>query len=714
MNQRNKNGFTFVEVLTGIVIIGVISTCSWFSVSALFRGEQLTRNRTLATNMLQKSQEELRRASLSFFDTLESCQFPGPSFNASTQNTCGLQVLGPNFNGYTRSVTTTLTSSNSTEIKQAVITVNWTDQGNVLSQTSAVFLARPPMALPGNIIGTVRSSATNDLIPNVAITVSLVTSSTQFLRTSKSSLGASGENFNFNDPSTSAFVLPVGTWRLTATHPAFTYTNPIADIVVTSNTQVRADFMMDPNPQDAKINVSVVNAANSNQKINTLWWGYVNLLEDYTSTNRIVGQSYQNAQVTFTVPFTNNNPRAFTVDTYYAYKSMFAGKTNSQGPPSCLHNYERHGWSSAVHAANDTLTCANPYFGSASTDRIIVSPGQTQNVQVKLHPVPLATITGRVVDQNSNPLKGAIVGGLWPSVDGNNHGCPYFAISNINGEYTLTVPAVQELFPNNNTGALSLYAQRSMPQMTCCNTQNFMMIKSPYILVLNLFENSNVIAPDLVIKSLSPLDCGNVQGNLKDDSTGNSLNGVTVTIQSSNTTTAGSGDYIYQCASQGFRLPAGSSRFLAVKTGYYSYDSGGNMWYNPAPNVNIQPNQMTTYDGKLWPIGKGTVIVNVVDDQSGNPINGAQVKLKTYGGSEATQTTPGNGSVTFNDIMETWPAVGMPSVPFYNTQTTRRHSLDVTGPSGLYSPVTNYPTPILQKGDTITIEIRLTLTGGAI
>ncbi len=718
MKHKNESGFTLVEILTGIIVIGVVSTCSWFAVSTLFRGEQLTRNRTLATNLLQKSQEELRRASLSFFDTLENCQFPGPSFIAGTHSTCALQVLGRDFNGYTRSVTTTL-HSGSTEIKEAIITVNWTDQGNVLSQSSAVLIARPPMALPGNIIGTVRSSATGNLIPNAVVEVQLVGNTTRMLRISQTALGINNENFNFSNAGTGAFVVPVGTWRLTATHPSFTYNTPIPDIIVTSNTQTRADFLMDPNPQDAKINVQLVNAAAGNAAITNFANGYIFLLKDYANTNTIVDSTLNSTSKTFTIPFTDTNPKSFTIVNNFAYRSGWAARSSVSGTPSCTYAFNPHGWSSAIEQASGTLMCTNPFTGSAATDRITVNPGDNITVQVPLFPVPMATVRGRVVDETGVGLSGAYILARWPDVRGTvawwwRMGTYPYAITDSTGNYVYSVPATQEMFANDATGALRLQAQKSLTFLNCCNALTSSLKYSPYVSVNNLFTGSVITAPDLVIPTLHPTDCGNVQGNVKDDSTGNALNGVTVTVQGSNAATVSTGDYIYQCSnpSLGFRLPAGSSKFVARKNGYYDYDSAGNMWYRPGPNVNILTNLVTTYDGKLWPIGTGTIIVNILDNQSGNPINGAEVKLTTYTGSQVTLTTTSSGQVTFNNVLETWPAVGLPSVAFYDTTTFRVHSLNVTEPSNIYDPVVNFPTPILQKGNTITINIRLVLKGG--
>ncbi|MCC6759160.1 MAG: hypothetical protein IT395_06015 [Candidatus Omnitrophica bacterium] len=710
MRRNVKSAFTLVEVLTGIIVIAAISTCSWFAASTLFRGEQLSRNRTVAINLLQKSQEEMRKASLSFYDSLENCQFPGPAFVAGNL-ACGLQPLGAQFNGYDRSVVVTPQNS-STELKKAVITVTWTDQGVLKSLNSAVLLARPPDPLPGNIIGTVRSSATgNALISNAQITVTLVGNTTSRTTTSKGSLGTKSENFDFYDSTTGAFVLPVGTWKLTATHPSYYNYAHTVDITVTSNAETTVDFLMDPKPKDAKVTIKVKDMANGASLIPNFESAYIYLIDDFTETGRVIGSVVHASTLVVTVPFNDVNPKKFTVVNNYAYRAGYAAKTNSLGPPSCTYNYQPHGWSSAVEQADASLICTNPFNGSIATDRIIVNPGDDFPVDVPLYPVPMATVKGKVVDSVGNGLAGAVLYARWP--DGNSwwrkNSAYITTTTDASGNYNYLVPAVQEMFANNGSGALTLRAEHNMPFTGCCDSPQ-QVLKYSYLAVTNLFEGSTVNAPDMVIPDAGNLTCGNVKGVIKDGSSGAALNGAGVNVQGVGTNTAGAGDYIYQCASTGYRLPVGLSRFYASLGSYYGYDSAGNYWYSPAPSVNIKTNLIVDYDAKLWPVGAGKVIVNVLDAGTNFPISGAKVRLQTYNGGDITLTTVADGKATFNNTLETWPPVGLPGDPYYN-QTPRGHALNTTHPSGFYSSDSR-GIPILQKGDTLTIDVKLTPSGG--
>lgn len=713
MIRNHKSAFTLVEVLTGIVVLGVISTCSWFAVSTLFRGEQLTRNRTIAINLLQKSQEEIRSAALTFYNTLESCQFPGPFFNAGINTTCGLQTLNANFNGFTRSVNVT-PQNNSTEIKQAIITVNWTDQANTLSMNSAVLLARPPDPLPGNIYGTVRSSGQgNPLIQGATIRATLIGSGTISDANSQATLGAKNENYDFNTD-TGAFVLPVGMWRLTATAPNFfDYPEQGAPVnntvVVTSNAESEFHITMEPRPGDATIRIRLINPITGNQLTN-FFNGTYYILDDYVPSSRMIHSAGSSIGGIYTIPFNDMNPRSFTINTYWAFRSGYAGKPNCSA-----YTYNIEGWSSAVvDDTNTILSCGNPYNGSQSSDRITVNPNATISVDIPLYPVPLATVRGKVIDKDTRqPLAGATIYAKWPVVRGieatwYKDGNYSFATSDNNGDYIYTVPAVQEMFANNINGALKLEARRNMDYASCCNNTSSVLKYSNIVSVNNLFEGATITGVDLEIPNPAPVSCGDVQGIIKDGATGVRIHNAKIYIHNILEISNG-GNYLYECP--GRKLPAYGSKFYASHSDYYTYDSRSSLWYSPSPGVNVLAGQIINHpDVKLWPIGRGTVIVNVIDARTNNPINGAFIKFKTYTNSEVTGTTAIDGKVTLNNILETWPPIGLPNDNYYKYQSQYEHTLTVKDPLGNYSDYLE-TIPTLRKNETLTIDIRLIPTG---
>jgi type II secretory pathway pseudopilin PulG len=712
MTRNRRTAFTLVEVLTGIVVLGVISTCSWFAVSTLFRGEQLTRNRTIAINLLQKSQEEIRNASLTFYNTLESCQFPGPFFNVGTNNTCGLRSLNANFNGYTRSVSIT-PQNDSTEIKQAIITVNWTDQGNTVSMNSAVLLARPPDPLPGNIYGTVRSSDQgNALVQGATIRATLIGGGTTSDANSQSTLGAKNENYDFNTD-TGAFVLPVGTWQLTATAPNyFDYPRqgtPAENILVTSNSETPFHFTMDPRPGDATIRIRLMDQTTSTQLTN-FFSGEYYILDDFAQRNRIIHSAGSSTGGSYTIPFTDMNPKSFTINTSWAYRAGYAGKPNCSNYP-----YNVDGWSSAVvDETNTILSCGNPYNGSQSSDRITVNPNDNILVDVKLYPVPLATVKGKVIDKVTRlPLAGAKIYAKWPLVRNVDawwykDGDYPFALSDRNGDYTYTVPAVQEMFINNSTGALNIQARRNMEYASCCNSPASIEQYSNFVSVNNLFEGATITVDNLEIPNPGPIDCGDVDGIIKDGLTGARISNAHIFIHNIEEV-SNNGNYLYQCP--GYKLPAINSNFHATHPDYYTYDSNGNFWYSPGTSVDVPAHDILHHpDVKLWPIGRGTIVVNVVDARSGNPISGAKVQLTTFTGSQMALTTGADGKQIFTNFLETWPPLDLPNDRYYQ-QGPQGHILYVTYPSEIYSIPHYEIIPRLRKNEILTINVRLVPSG---
>lgn len=720
MKLRTRFAFTLVETLTGIVILTVASASSWVAVSTLFRGEQINTNNSTAINLLQKSQEEIRKASLTFYENLEKCQFPGPSFNSSNNAVCGLENLGANFNGFTRKADISK-QSGSTEIKQAIITVNWTDKGQAKSMSSLVMVSRPPDPLPGNIIGTVRTSATgNALINGATITATLVGNTTTSQVTSTSALGSKGENYNMavtTSGTIGAYKLPVGTWSITARANGY-YDYPpsgnTATVVVTSNAESRFDFIMDPRPLDGVLNIRLIDG-NTGALLPNFTSGRIYILDDGVSAG------YRDNSTTFSksISFNNTDPKTFTVATYMAYYSGFVGWTQSRGPIYCNYDFSYFGWSSSVmlDETSTNFACSNNWWGNQTQDRITVTSGNTTAVNVPLVPIPTATITGTVIDTAGNPLAGSVIYAKWPSFDGSDHwwirnGGYVTATADKDGHYSIIVPATQSIFPNNNNFyGMTLRAEHQMPYNGCCDSGQQQLLYGYSSPVINLFPGSTITDINIKIGYPSNVDCGNVQGNIKDDSTGLALKGVSVTVQGAGNSTDPGGNYIYQCPSTGFKLPVGNARFYATLSNYYSYDSGGNRWYSSAPNVNIQKNSMADYNSKLWPVGTGTVIVTVLDAGSGLPINLATVRVSDYNGGQKTINTGSDGIATFNNVLETWPPSDLPADSFYNHSNQSGLGVSVTYSTGNYA-ASSTTIPLLRKNDSVNVTIKLAPPGG--
>ncbi len=706
---RSPFAFTLIELLTTVAIITVASATAWITVSVLTQSSETSRNRATAVNLLQKSLEEIRRFSRfsqNDYDRLSTCQFPA---DASSPNPCGLEPIA-DFPGFTRSMTVT-DQFGSAELKKVEVTVTWSELGQARTMTSVAMLSRPPNPLPGNVIGVVRSNAGgNPLIPNATITLTLgaATFSTQ----SAGALSAKGVNFDFID-SSGKFMIPPGSWNLTATHNSYdNYTHP-SPVVVDSNQEVRVlpDIIMNPKPQDATIFGRLV-FVGSNNPIPGFNGGQINLLE-----NGGLSQQTVNANAfSFTVPFNSPTQRCFTVNTTNAYRAGYAFRVNSLGAPSCSFDFQANGWSSAVMQGG-TLVCSNPYnggpaLGGLDPDTICVNPGDRTSVNPELENVPTVTINGNVVDSNGNRVPNATVYAYWPR----SAGSPFWGAvtANVTGDFSIQVPAAQSLFPDGSPSQfhVMIFAQGQVQVMTCCDAVSNVARQSNSVYIGPLKEGdparNNVTLTIPIVNSL----CGNLDGIITDASTGSGLNAALVQVAGANTNTAGSGQYQYVCPGTGYRLNSGSYIFRALKGNYYDFISSGNSWYQPQANAAVLVNQTKSYDAKLFPIGYGTITGTVRDAGTASPLANASVTLTLYNGAVMSTTTGASGTFQFNSVLETWPPSTLPpGDPYFRYGAIGHPGISVSHSSGFYDPASQ-GIPRLNRGETLNLDISLNPKGG--
>lgn len=726
MKKRSKAGFTLVETLVGIVVIGVMSVGSWYAVNTLIQSGSRSGDRNTAVNLLQRSQEEVRRATTTFYDSLSNCQFPGPAFAAGNQP-CSLTDSAAKFPGYVRSLSVT-NEGGSEEIKKAVITVDWNDlNGNPQTLSSVVLLVRPPDPLPGNIIGTVRSTAAgNALIPGARITAKLVDPVGAERQTvSTGSLSAKGANFDFSD--TGKYVLTVGRYELSATHPNYRNKTHPDIIEVLSNTETPViEIFMEPNPTDAKINFQLRNAAAGNaalvhfyNPLNSGYYAHTKLFDDGATpaTSVVPTSSYGSvAKGTFTVKFTNTDPKSFTINNLYAYAAGWSLKHIAVGGVSCPFAYDPQGWSSAIAQEGGTQVCSNPYNGNSASDRITVNPGDDITVDVLLDPVPRATISGQITDETGIPIPNATVLAYWPIATHGGGNWPWIirATADASGNYSYSVPAVQELFPNINNDAnkLRVIATGNVMVKNCCNAENLQSRNSNPVYVGPLFDGTSVSNVNFVI-TRTTIQCGNARGHIKDALSGGMLVNASVQVGGVGDNTDSSGEYLYECPAEGFKLPAQLSALGAQMINYYDYSTYGNNWYNAAPHVNVRANEMVVYDAKLWPKGYGDLEVTVIDAGSLYPVKGATVTLSTTTGlfPNKVLTTGNDGIALYSNLNETWPPPDLPIGDPYYKRTTLGHNLTVDHISGTYTRATA-SVPVLQKNSLLKVEIKLFPAGG--
>lgn len=690
-----------LEILLGVVIVALVSVASWISISVLTHTGETSRNRSLAINLAQKSQEEVRRAAQSFYNDLDGCVFPPASGGMCTFDNTMTDL--PEF---TRTLTVSPVNG-STELKQSTVRISWLEFGQSRFIESTVYLSRPADPIPGNILGKVTpENKPGQPLSGVTVTVSLQNSTESRSTLSVGSLSSKGANFDFAEAGTGRFVLSVGKWQLTATHPNyFPYTHSEL-IDVTSNQEEFVPFEMEPKPESAKISGTVVDAFNGNQPVATFNSGRINLLRNGSG----IANVSNSRTFSFTVNFNDTDDQCFTLNTEHAFKSAYAFQ------PGCGLLYDRHGWSSARVQEDNSVVCGNPRNGNSASDRICVSPGDEETVNLPVVPVPEVLITGRVVDNTGKVLPGAVVRARWPrsgdSADWRKGNAVMSAAAAADGRFSFSVPAVQGMFANANPfqDYLQVWASASVQVMTCCNTTAMENRSSITQNVGPLFPGDGPRdIGDLVIPA-NDRNCGNATGKMMEKfSGGSAIPGVSVRILGSELTD-GAGVYLYSCPAQGFKIPQGGYEFLADKSGYYSYRSGGNMWYASRAGVSILANQVAIYDGRLWPIGAGTVTGTVKDAGSGNPLDGADVELRLYTGARSTAKTDSSGRFRFDNVLETWPPPSLPANDPYYQHAARTHSVHVTHPSGIYLPK-DQGIPQLNAGETVDMTILLTTQG---
>lgn len=721
--NRNNKGLTLVEMMVGVLVIALISVAGWISVSVMSRSQDMSRNIVTAANLLQQSQEEVRRVAQAdtVFDMLDRCDFPPDHADLD----CGLRDLSGDtiFTGFDRSLQVTLVNG-SPELKRAVVTVTWNDlNGSARQRRSVAYLSRPPDPLAGNLKGFVCSEdADMDPFGGIRIELESTTTTASYSTTSVGFTDDDGANFSFAEFDGFAnfgqgrFILPAGTYVLTVDDNRFQpYTHPVPITISPNEEKSDLSFCLTPKPDEARIFGRVIDQS-TGQLISTFSRGQINL---YQNGGRVTRTSNQRTY-SFTINFDDTAPQYFTVNTTDAFRLGYAYAVGSAGAPSCSFQFQREGYSTAVVQDDTSLTCFNPYNGSSAADRIEVRPGDNIQLDLPVTPVPEVVITGRVIDSNGQPVANATVRARWPRSDYQDwrKGTQLqTAATDNSGNFTFRVPAVQAMFPASdpNRNYLEVWARGRVAVMTCCD------------LVQNVDRDSNRAYPGplfpgdpprdigTLVISAQDQDCGNVGGTVIDDATGNALPGVSVDVAITDITDA-TGDYEIACdpAQTGYRLQTNSYRFTAQRSGYYTNQSQGNDQYNRRGSggydVRINTDTVTDYDARMWPRGFANVTVTVFDQTTGQSMDGVAVVLDPYSGSNVTQVTTGGGVATFSNVPETWPPVGLPSDGYYQTG-TRNHGLEINHDPANYQPHAEVIQD-LRSGETRSIIIQLRRNGG--
>ena len=719
--KLSKRAFTLVETMVAALIVIIFATILIFSITTLTRLNQISTNRNSAVNIIQKSHEEVRNIASVFYDYLDTCEFPPEA------NNCGFEDISAAFPGFTR-ILDVVQTGGSTELKKIHVSVQWLEGTVAKTMDSIMYLSRPPDPLPGNIAGVVsQEGGSGGLIEGVDITATMNGSTDSRVRVSLGTLDVDGYNYTFSEESSGRDVLPAGLWHISASHPNYDdYVHPdLVNVLPSETTEV--NFSMVLKPEDGEIRGRVLDAFTEVQ-LSSFHHGILEVYKDgvmeYTSDD--------SNSFSYIVEFPDSGTEelCYTVNTHDAFEVGYAYPVNSGGAPSCQFDYNREGWSSAVVGDDGSLTCPNPYNGSTDSDRICVDPGEEVDIDMPLYPVPRATITGRVVDSDGNALADATVYAYWPRNNGQGGedwevtGADQTATTSEDGTFVFSVPAVQEMFPEDPSQAqftslsisqlnLQIRARARFPIMVCCDEAGSRSLYGPMMFVGPLYDGTSGDVGDLIIPIPDDRECGNVLGLITNDFNNTPVPAVDVEIRGDHEDTDFVGNYAFECAEEGFRMPAGHYEvFVDDLEDYYDYGSRGNMWYASRPDVVIQENQITTRNAQLWPVGRGTVIVRVYHEGTEVPLSGMEVELITYDGEQHLNGVTGeDGSVTLYNVLETWPPPAISPDDTYYRHETRFHVLTVEDPSDVYFPETIEASEI-DAYETVEIIVNLVKKGG--
>ena len=330
-------------------------------------------------------------------------------------------------------------------------------------------------------------------------------------------------------------------------------------------------------------------------------------------------------------------------------------------------HYNYRGWSSAV-CGDDTCSVYNldnPWFGGEDFDRLCVTPGGEVTQNIKLIKVPTATVEGYVKDEKGNPLSASIY------IRWHNYYCyricgRYYKTDS-NGYYKVTVPAEQELFPNDEDYYVKLLVYVCLASPNCCKCE----YRAKYFPVGPLYQGTKLEEENLVF-SYPTTECGNLEGYVKDAKTGAPIKDARVNVGNDYAWTNGEGYYVFKCKEEEkdkYRVAVGEREIHVSKKDYYTFDSDDSMWYADQPEVNIEKGEIAKYNIKLWPKSYGglKVIVKAGPDEDAPRIKDATVKIYYYDEyiPQFEGSTNENGIVEFSHVLETWPpdpdATGFPA-----------------------------------------------------
>lgn len=722
--RSRPKAFTLVEVMVSFLVLALTSVAAFMALSSISMEETSTRDRQVAKNVMTSRFEQIRQDmtnNRNNFYAMNATSYPANG-NWQAVNEPGYPA------GFFENRIVFI--SGTTELKTFSIAVRWTPESGQQKQIDHVFtVARPPDTLAGNIEGTVTDCLSGNPLSGVSINISQGPS-WQNTAVTTSNQAATLGRYDFSSI-TGTFALMPGNYSLTASKALY---DPSTEgpITVNSNESTVHNFCIDP-LAEAHIRgqaAACPGCSAGNQLLPNLWLylrengaiagnTYINL----TGQLIVGGHPNWGTGFDFKVVFpTGVTSRCFTLHTSEAWNTSMraCGRNCSTGAGS--NNYNYRGWSSA-QVNNEIYTpgagylnvaCGNPFTGNSASDRLCVQPGdEINNMNLILDPVPTATVSGFVYNENSVGVPNATVSSYWHYDTGYSN---VFASATTaaDGSYQVVVPAAQELFANNANYYVRLRAVAyvSFPNVACCG-QSQSVSRVAYQTVGPIYKDSATPDKDFTFASITPpgqVQCGNLQGMIGDYLTLGGVSGSTVNIgpNTASAATNGSGNYEVVCAAgSGYRLPQSNSYGYTISApGYYTRTQSGSFPYKVGTLASVQANTFQTFDSSLLNQGMGTITVTVTDGTS--PINDTTIQYYQYSGSLTSTYTLTATNVKTWSAVESWPPAGMTLDQNIFWTDQRKHKVIVSKPGYTSATIENVD---VTRGQNTPLTATLVWTG---
>ena len=547
--KKTRKAFSLVEAMVGIIIISIISAASWVSLGTLVKIDQTIRKNNKANYLVQKSQEELRKVAQAMYDVLEQCDY-------SVDNPCGFDSdISEYFEGFERTIEVKKYKG-STELKVAHMRINWEDMGEEQETHAVMFLARPPSPMPGTIAGEVyETGEPGTLIGGVEVTATRLEGAGVLSITSSDGYQRGTEiNYDFTDYEMDPGgrnMLNVGLWEISGKKDGYGkyYSNAI---IVKPNKETRHDFEMPPEPEPGYITGYFMDVdVEPNESITfSRYDETVYLCKEEEgggrdcSENRITRNSFS-----FEIPFESSGEiKCFTIatdDQWPTYRNegrtirypsgeFFAGNFSCVDGP----NLSPYGWSSSIVRQSGEVHCNNPWYGGPGddgdgkpVDRVCLMAEETVTLDIPLVPVPKATVSGTITDDQGVPLVDA---DMYVYYHYESPGIVYaylYGITDADGNYSVSFPAEQELFPDEEEYYPDgrIFGQILWP--SCCGEESYDVYPNLYI-DRGLWAGDNITEDVIISSKPKPSSCGSIRGNVTDSTTGRPIMWAKVTADS--------------------------------------------------------------------------------------------------------------------------------------------------------------------------------------